>query len=48
MYQDQILKLRYNVIKAEKERTSGNAKCISITEARERLHQRAKHTDHKV
>ena len=48
MYQDQILKLRYNVIKAENERTSGKVKCVSITEAREQLHQRVKHTDHKA
>ena len=48
MYQDQILKLRFNVIKAENERTSGKAKCISITEAREQLRQRVDQTDYKT
>lgn len=47
-YQNQILKLRYNVIKAENERTSGKAKSISITEAREQLRQRVEQIDYKV
>ena len=48
MYQEQILKFRCSVIKAENERTSGKAKGISITEAREQLHQRVGQTDYKV